>query len=236
MPKKIELSDMQISEMVAMASAGKSSRDIASAFHFGRTTVITILAREGVKLSASTSISIKATGRPSKRLGTTHTEESRRKMSTSLMGRPPGRTGPHTPETIAKISAATKGKNVLYTPEQRRELEAMRGRCKRFVRRTLLATDTRKSTPTELCLGYSKHQLLEHLGPKPAPDSEIDHIVPVVEFFRRGITSPAAVNALVNLQWLPMVENRVKSDKLPENVDLLVSQCLLAASHVGGLR
>lgn len=43
----------------------------------------------------------------------------------------------------------------------------------------------------------------------------VDHIKPVAAFIREGVTNPAVIHALDNLQVLTPRENLTKSDKFP---------------------
>lgn len=70
-------------------------------------------------------------------------------------------------------------------------------------------------------LGYSASQLREHLKAQFTEgmswdnwgEWHIDHIKPVAQFKREGITDPKIINALSNLQPLWAEENLKKSDK-----------------------
>lgn len=228
MPKAINFSDDQVKNMISLYESGKSASDLANVFACGKSTICRVLKETGVAMNRSRSISTKMTGKPGARLGARHSAETRKAMSESRKGRPGTRFGHHSPETLAKISAGTRGKNVRYTPEQRAELERLRSAMKRFVRRTLNATGMRKSIPSEQYLGYSRHELRAHLGPRPTPDAEIDHYVPVVEFFRRGVTNPAVINALPNLRWLSPAENKAKADSVPADADAVIARCYIS--------
>ena len=231
MPKKITFTAEQVAQMSQLAESGTSTRDLAAMFGAGRSRIAAELKNAGIKLNAGLAISLKMRDKPGCRLGAKHSPETRALMSAQRKGKPGTRFGPISEETRARISASTKGKNTKYTPEQRAELEAMRSRSKRMVRRTLLATGRRKLIPSEVYLGYSKHQLMAHLGPKPSQTAEIDHYVPVVEFFRRGITAPALVNALSNLRWLEGAENKKKGDSVPDDAERVVEDCFFEVSR-----
>lgn len=96
-----------------------------------------------------------------------------------------------------------------------------------MVRRCLLLTGNKKSTATEIYLGYSKNDLFKHLM-KMLPEGlsmsdygvkwEIDHIYPVSYCISVGVIDPKIINQLDNLQPLLISDNRQKSDKVPENV------------------
>jgi hypothetical protein len=132
----------------------------------------------------------------------------------------------HSPKTLARISAATKGKNVKYMPEEKKQRESIRQASKRFLRRVLKASGRRKEIPSEQYLGYTNAALVAHLGPKPSDDSHIDHYVPIAEFLRRGIKSPEVINALPNLRWLGGDANRRKSASVPADADSVIAICL----------
>lgn len=229
MPAKIDFTDEAITQMRRTYESGVSFGDIAKQHACATNTIRSVLLAVGVAPDPRRSLSIKAMGRPSPRRGAKWTEETRAKFIATRASMPHrGRTGPHSAETIAKISAATKGKNVRYTPEQRRHNEAVRQACKRFVRRVLSASGKRKVIPSEQYVGYSNAQLVAHLGPRP-DGAHIDHYVPVAEFLRRGIAEPKVINALVNLRWLDGAENQRKSDRVPLDADAVVAACLRAA-------
>jgi len=211
--RRVQFSDEQLRSLAKRYQDGASFQDFANELGCGKNTIRAALLAIGVQPDVRRSIGAKAKGRPSPRKGVTHTVESRAKMSVARRGRAGTRFGPHSAETLAKISAGTKGKNIKYTPEQWRHIESIRQSCKRFVRRVLSASGKRKTTPSQQLLGYTTAQLWARLGPRPE-GAHLDHIVPMADFFRRGIFDPAVINALDNLQWLPGAENRRKSDKL----------------------
>ena len=80
----------------------------------------------------------------------------------------------------------------------------------------------RKGATAEQILGYTREQLRAHLESqfKPGMSWEsggfhVDHIKPVAAFIREGVTNPAVIHALDNLQVLTPRENLTKSDKFP---------------------
>lgn len=218
---------------------GVSVRDIAQELSIPYTTLRYRLVRSGFVFNTEETrkrIAEKAVGRPSHAKGRVRSREEiqRQIKSRKANGKPPRSGYKHTKETLAKISAATKGKNVRWTPEQKRSLEAIRQACKRFVRRVLKATGKRKDIKSQCILGYTPDELRQHLGEKPTSDVHIDHYVPIAEFFRRGITSPAVINALPNLRWLNAHANRTKSDAVPGDADEVIAKCLhIASKHHG---
>lgn len=235
MPAAIKHTPEQIAQMIKAHEEGTSAKDIAAAMGCSKSTVCERIESAGVKMDRARSISKKMTGRPGSRRGARHTEESKAKMSAANNGRPGTRFGPHSTETLKKISDGTKGKNVLYTPEEKRRVESLRTLLKRIVRRTLSASGKRKSIPSERYLGYSKTELHAHLGNRP-DGCDLDHYVPIAEFIRRGITDPAVINARVNLRWLESSKNKIKSDTLPKDTERVIALCLQArVSCLGGL-
>lgn len=206
-----------------------SARGIAEKLSVSPNNVRDALRREGISLDKGKHfMSMAAMGRKSPRNGVKRSLESIEKQkATRKANAKPARSGyKHSAETIAKISAGTKGKNVKYTQEQRVELQRLRDLCKRLIRRILKLSGRRKEAPTEVLLGYSRHDLGKHLGPILI-GHDVDHKVPVVEFFRRGIKDPAVINALPNLQQLPSSVNKLKSDTLPVDTEEIISMCLL---------
>lgn len=82
----------------------------------------------------------------------------------------------------------------------------------------------RKDRRTEALIGYTKEELRAHIEAQFRPGMSwtrrhsfhIDHRKPVAAFLREGITDPAVINALSNLQVLTPAENRAKSDRYQE--------------------
>lgn len=135
-------------------------------------------------------------------------------------------------KAVAKYYSMTDEQRASSNMRRRKnwaESESLRikNSMRSMVRRCLLLTGNKKSTATEIYLGYSKEDLFKHLGGM-LPDSllmsdygvkwEIDHIYPVSYCISAGITDPKIINQLDNLQPLLISENRQKSDKVPENV------------------
>lgn len=87
------------------------------------------------------------------------------------------------------------------------------------VRRCLEAIDTNKSTTSEVILGYSPQQLLEHLKVHPkweelqGTDWQLDHVFPIAAFVKKGVKDIQLICALDNLQPLSRDENLAKGDK-----------------------
>ena len=171
----------------------------------------------------------KATGRKSAAKGRVRSvDEIEKQKKTRVLNKKPFRRGyKHSESTLIKISLALKGKNRKYSDSERREIESVRCACKRFVNRVLNKSGLRKNkTKTEVLLGYTKWDLMLHLGEKPTKDCHIDHYVPISEFFRRGIFDPKIINALPNLRWLDAHENRKKSDSVPIDADEVIQKCI----------
>ena len=84
-------------------------------------------------------------------------------------------------------------------------------------------TRSRKDAKTEIIIGYTKHQLIEHIGKQfkegmswaDRNTFHIDHIIPVDFYLKQGITDPAIICALSNLQPLTPEDNRKKGNALP---------------------
>lgn len=82
----------------------------------------------------------------------------------------------------------------------------------------LKRTLNKKTNRSHKILGYTRKQLLQHITNhqnwnKVKDDNwQIDHIFPISAFIRIGITNPAIINNLDNLQPLTAIENYIKSD------------------------
>lgn len=238
MPAKITAPAEQVLEWAKWYRESMSMRDIAKAIGRSPNFVRDRFIEHGIQIDRKDRhISAKARGRPSPRKGAKLTQEQRaavgrrmrgNKYSVGRIAKPETlqkmRSWVRKPEMLQKMHAAAKAKNVKYAPETKRQLERLRQALKRFVSRVLKATGRRKEIPSERYLGYSRRDLLEHLGPRQ-PGYEIDHKVPIVEFFRRGIHDPAIVNALPNLQWLPKRDNIEKSATVPHDADAIIASC-----------
>ncbi len=245
MPAKIEFSEEQTAFIVSLyQDHGLSCLDIAGRLGVAKNTIRDRLMRSGVPLSNKIAvITRKAIGRPSARKGATHTAEARAKMSAANKGNKRCAGRKYKPETIEKMRASmlarapyvrrvvVKKRDVILknrtvvvkqlSDEEKRKRENLRGVYKRLVRRVFNKSGKRKEIPSEKYLGYSQKELLAHLGERPA-GHDLDHIVPVAEFFRMGITDPMIINALENLRWLESKQNRIKSDSVPSNSDEMI--------------
>lgn len=133
-------------------------------------------------------------------IGREISEESRNKMRQSMLN-----SEWHKERTLPKAEKIARDK--------------VRRTAKRMVRRILTMPRKRGDIRSEVLLGYSKQQLRDHLEKQFRPgmsweerDSfHVDHIIPVAEFLKNGITDLAKINALTNLQVLTPHENRIKS-------------------------
>jgi hypothetical protein len=89
--------------------------------------------------------------------------------------------------------------------------------------RALRMTGNPKRQRTHKALGYTRQELAAHLEKQFTPgmswekmgtEIEIDHIIPIAEFVRAGITDMRAINALSNLRPIFSTVNRAKRDKV----------------------
>ena len=110
-------------------------------------------------------------------------------------------------------------------------MQYSRSLLKRLVRRILLASGKKKLIPSEQYVGYTKRELLNHLGGTRNKDMHVDHVVPVTEFFRRGIFDPAIINALPNLRLVSALINRAKSDTVPMDAEDIIRACIAEAER-----
>lgn len=94
-----------------------------------------------------------------------------------------------------------------------------------MLNRVLKITGERKTTKTEIILGYSAKDLKLHIEDlfvdgmswSNREEWHIDHIKPVSRFISDGVTDPAIINALSNLQPLWALDNLKKGNKYPYN-------------------
>jgi hypothetical protein len=227
MRKHVHFTQQQVQDMARRYESGASFREIAEGVPCAKNTVRRVLVASGVKPNVGRSLSVKMRGKAT-RLGAKWSDESRARASAAQRGRPGTRFGPPSPETLAKISAGTKGKNVKHTPEQRAEIERLRQACKRFLARSLSAAGRKKLLPSAKALGYTPHDLAAHLGSRPE-GAHVDHYVPIAEFVKRGIHDARVINALPNLRWMDGSANQRKSDKVPHDADAVIERCVSAA-------
>lgn len=105
----------------------------------------------------------------------------------------------------------------LATDPVARCAKAMRTHLRRVVEQA----GTRKINKTSEMIGYSPSDLLAHLERQFSKgmtwdnygEWHIDHITPICEMVRHGITDPAAVNCLSNLRPLWATENHSKGGR-----------------------
>lgn len=94
--------------------------------------------------------------------------------------------------------------------------------CQRIIHRVIRQTTSKKDGLTIDLLGYTASDLKAHLESLFEPgmswenrgEWHIDHIKPVVQFIREGVTDPAVINALSNLQPLWAADNLTKGSAL----------------------
>ena len=140
------------------------------------------------------------------------TPEARRAKAEAATGR---QVSDHTKEKIRR--ALTK-----LTPAQRLANKRVTRVFSNQLQRIMRKMNLRKSATAEQILGYTRAQLRQHLESQFRPGMSwesggfhVDHIKPVAAFIREGVTDPAVIHALDNLQILTPHENLTKSDKFP---------------------
>jgi hypothetical protein len=100
--------------------------------------------------------------------------------------------------------------------------------ARNMLKRTLVATGSRKNGSTKSELGYSPLALKQHIEKQFADGMgwgnyglwHIDHIIPVAEMIRLGVICPKKINALKNLRPMWASENQSKGARFA-----LVAQC-----------
>ncbi len=140
------------------------------------------------------------------------TPEARRTKAEAATGR---QVSDHTKEKIRR--ALTK-----LTPEQRAANKRVNRVFSNQLQRIMRQMKMRKGATAEQILGYTRLQLRQHLEARfrdgmswESGGFHVDHIKPVAAFIREGVTNPAVIHALDNLQVLTPRENLTKSDKFP---------------------
>jgi hypothetical protein len=131
-------------------------------------------------------------------------------------------------DTKRKLSAARKGeKHPNWNPDRQQVKFNKEIRCAMYnlLHNTLISTGGTKTTHSEEELGYTREDLVNHLGSKLLPGMSwdnrgngvggwhIDHIKPVSAFVKEGITDPKIICALSNLQPLWAEDNLRKNNK-----------------------
>lgn len=125
-----------------------------------------------------------------------------------------------------KVSAQTREKIRIaltkLTPEQRAANKRVNRVFSNQLQRIMRKMKLRKGATAEQILGYTRDQLRRHLEAQFRPGMSwesggfhVDHIKPVAAFIRDGVTDPAVIHALGNLQILTPHENLTKSDRYP---------------------
>jgi hypothetical protein len=92
--------------------------------------------------------------------------------------------------------------------------------ARKMLARVLAATGHKKRGKTFSIIGYTRQELADHMQALFQPGMSwdnhgqwhIDHIIPVSELVRLGVTDPAKINALSNLRPIWAGENLAKSD------------------------
>ena len=95
--------------------------------------------------------------------------------------------------------------------------------CRTLIQRATLASCGTKNMRTETTLGYTFIEFKQHIESLFVPgmswinhgEWHVDHIKPVSLFIAQGITDPAIINALDNLQPLPAIDNLIKGARYP---------------------
>lgn len=105
--------------------------------------------------------------------------------------------------------------------QERPEFAIPSDTAKKMLARVLSATGKKKRGKTFAILGYNRDDLVRHLEALFQPGMgwhnhgawHVDHIIPVAELVKCGVTDPAKINALANLRPLWARENNSKSAK-----------------------
>lgn len=157
------------------------------------------------------------------------TPEANAKRSASLkrsLATPEARRIKAEAATGRKVSAQTREKIRIaltkLTPEQRAANKRVNRVFSNQLQRIMRKMKLRKGATAEQILGYTRLQLRQHLEAQfrdgmswESGGFHVDHIKPVAAFIREGVTNPAVIHALDNLQVLTPRENLTKSDKFP---------------------
>lgn len=157
------------------------------------------------------------------------TPEANAKRSASLkqsLATPEARLAKAKAATGRKVSAQTREKIRIaltkLTPEQRAANKRVNRVFSNQLQRIMRKMKLRKGATAEQILGYTRLQLRQHLEAQfrdgmswESGGFHVDHIKPVAAFIREGVTNPAVIHALDNLQVLTPRENLTKSDKFP---------------------
>lgn len=93
--------------------------------------------------------------------------------------------------------------------------------ARKLLSRVISSTGKKKTGRTFSVVGYNKQQFVEHMESMFDPgmswsnhgEWHVDHIIPVSELVRCGVTDPAKINALENLRPMWAKDNMSKGDK-----------------------
>ncbi len=241
MPSVIAFSDKEIFEMIVRYESGDSMNDIAMQYGCGKNTIRSRLLDAGIEFNKGRSLSKKLTGRVSPRKGVTLSNEAKKKIglvhkgNKHCLGR---KLSDESKEKMRKARLQYLSKNpdamriareaallVNKLPDSERiARDKVRRFMKQSLHRCLRLSGRLKESRTEQMLGYSHAELREHIESKFTDDMSwenrgsfhIDHKTPIKFFMDNGISDPAIINALNNLQVLTPVENQRKSARMEE--------------------
>lgn len=126
------------------------------------------------------------------------------------------------PERRKEIARAHAAK-VYADPEKRALIIA-----RKLLSRVLECTGRKKRGRTFDQLGYNRQELEQHLEKLFEPDMtwsnhgewHVDHVTPVSELVKAGVTDPKRINALANLQPLWALHNLCKGVQVPADQSL----------------
>lgn len=119
---------------------------------------------------------------------------------------------------IVSRSAKASPEKVRQRSKIKRDRSPEAFAARYLLKRVLRLTGARKNTKTEQAIGYTAHELKEHIASQFEDgmtwdnwgEWHIDHVKPVAQFIREGITCPAEINALSNLRPLWARDNLSK--------------------------
>jgi hypothetical protein len=119
---------------------------------------------------------------------------------------------------IVSASAKLDPKKVRERQKAKRLKSPEAFAARYMLKRVLRLTGARKNTKTERSVGYTAQELRAHIASQFEygmtwdnwGEWHIDHIKPVAQLIREGITCPAKINALSNLRPLWAQENLSK--------------------------
>lgn len=228
----MKLTDQQQVDIVRLYTTTElSTRDLAAQYNCAYNTINTVLKLHGISpiKYKNQKLAIKAKGNTYKR-GKKLSVESCKNIANALKGRKSPTQGKiYTEQERRNISEGVKRAIINKPTAQVSQARATgiikirnaRTRCKNLLRRALNLTGSRKACKTYTALGYTEKELIAHIEAKFRPGMSwshresfhIDHIKPITLFVREGVTDPAIINALENLQPLYPHENRSKGAK-----------------------